>query len=112
MEDSSLRKLMIGALSALMLVLGLVGGVQAAPGPNGNNDHGLCTAYFNGQKNGHDKHGSPGPFAALEEAADDGDDNTSVAEDVYNFCQAAGIGGNPSHGRYPGCFDEDDSTAC
>ena len=101
------KKLLLAAAAAVLLTTG-AGAAIAAPGPNGNNDHGLCTAYFNGQKNGHDK-GSPKPFAALEAVADDGDDDTSVAQDVYNYCQAAGIGGNPGqNGRYPSCFDDGD----
>ena len=103
-----MKKLLLAAATAALLTTG-AGAAIAAPGPNGNNDHGLCTAYFNGQKTGHDKHGSPGPFAALEQAADDGDDDTSTAQDVYNYCQAAGIGGNPDeNGRFTSCFDDGD----
>src|SRR5687768_11198126 len=53
-------------------------------GPNGENNQGLCTAYFNGQKNGHDKNGEdgdPGPFAALEQAGRDNTDNDGVDND-------------------------------
>ena len=85
-------------------------GAQAEPGPNGNNHHGLCTAYFNGQKKGHDKHGSPPPFAALEAAAEEAEMS------VFEWCSSSennpkGIGGNPDdNGRFPECFDDDDST--
>lgn len=73
----------------------------AAPGPNGNNDHGICTAYFNGQKKGHDRNGSPGPFAALEETGD--------IQAIYEFCSGVekGIGGNPEeNGRFTDCFTD------
>ncbi|HEX7168621.1 MAG TPA: hypothetical protein VF230_16695 [Acidimicrobiales bacterium] len=121
-----MRKLIAAAFAAL-LVLGFAGLATAEPGPNGNNDHGLCTAYFNGQKNGHGKDGreQPGPFAALIEAGEaytdsDGVDNDgdgevdeegesadlSDAENVYNFCSnTTEIGGNPIHGRYT-CVDD------
>lgn len=104
-----MRKLLAAAMTAALMTAG-ASVALAAPGPNGNNDHGLCTAYFNGQKNGWDKKGSPGPFAALEAVADDGDDDTSQTQDVYNYCSQVekGIGGNPEQGRFPSCFDDDD----
>ena len=109
-----------------VLMLGGLSIAQADPGPNGNNDHGLCTAYFNGQKEGHDKNGQPGPFQALEDTSreytdSDGVDNDgdgevdeeeenqdlSAAENVFNFCDSTtAIGGNPDHGRYT-CSDSD-----
>ena len=82
------------------------------PGPNGHNDHGLCTAYFNGQKNGHEQGNSPGPFGALEDA--NGDD----VQAIYDFCRAVegGIGGNPDeNGRFTDCFtdaNDDPSDDC
>ncbi len=104
-----MRKLLASVMTAGLLVVG-GGAAIAAPGPNGHNDHGLCTAYFNGQKNGWEKQGaSPAPFAALEQVADDGDGNTSVTQDVYNYCTGVekGIGGNPAeNGRFPSCFDD------
>jgi hypothetical protein len=105
-----LKKLLIAAVAAGLMTTGANLAI-AAPGPNGNNDHGLCTAYFNGQKKGWEKKETlPPPFAALEKAADDGDDDTSTQQDVYNYCTAVegGIGGNPEHGRYPSCFDDGD----
>jgi hypothetical protein len=123
---------------AFAIALGGAAVSQAEPGPNGNNDKGLCTAYFNGQKNGHDKQREgedgayPRPFAALEEAGNDetdtdGRDNDrdgqtdeaneheslSPAENIYNFCQGL-IGGNPEHGRYtcsdPGASSDPECT--
>jgi hypothetical protein len=126
-----LKKLI--ALVALTLMLGgataataAKGENQGKAGPNGNNDHGLCTAYFNGQKNGHEG-GSPGPFAALEEHSEenapkntDEDDNNDVTgiEAVWDYCNsvAKGIGGNgDENGRFTDCYtdaDGDDSNDC
>jgi|SRR6187399_3294497 len=95
------KRLAVAAVALMFAGLG-VSAAQAAPGPNGHNDHGICTAYFNGQKKGHDKNGSPGPFAALEEMGD--------TQAIYDFCTgvAKGIGGNPEeNGRFPGCFNGD-----
>jgi hypothetical protein len=102
-----MRKLLAAVMATGLMFGGAFAIAEAAPGPNGNNDHGLCTAFFNGQKKGHDKNGNPPPFAALIEAADDDDEDTPPAEDVYNYCQAAGIGGNPENGRYPEYFGEE-----
>lgn len=135
-----MRKLVATLFAAILLTAagGAVASVSADPGPNGNNDGGLCTAYFNGQKRGHDKQREggayPGPFAALEDAGreytdNDGQDNDrdgevdeegeneslTPAENIYNFCSdTAWIGGNPEHGRFtctdePGAGDSDPS---
>src|SRR5258705_7614681 len=101
-------------LLAAALVAGLgFGGATlavASPGPNGNNDHGLCTAYFNGQKNGWAKNGTPPPFQSLEDTANaQGNPNNSTTQNVYDYCQNVdkGIGGNPANnGRFPSCFDD------
>ena len=109
-----MRKTILGALTALLLIIGgFVNGASAAPpadkgpGPNGNNEHGICTAYFNGQKNGHEEGNGPGPFGVLEdEATDDGEnedpvDEQQVSDDVFEYCDQFGIGGNPEHnGRF------------
>ena len=87
------------------LLLGGVTVAQAQPGPNGKNDKGLCTAYFNGQKKGHEQGNSPGPFGVLE------DDNNDDIDAIFNFCSGVdkGIGGNPEdNGRFPDCFTDDD----
>src|SRR5205807_1216479 len=98
---------------------------QGQPGPNGNNNHGLCTAYFNGQKSGwsNKSDGAPPPFSNLQSTAEShensgdnestGDPSSSqqeAASDVYSLCNdssfnSKGIGGNPCHGRDPGLFD-------
>ena len=126
-----LKKLI--ALVAMMLMIGGANAALADPpdgkGPGDNNKRGLCTAYFNGQKNGHDddEDGSrQKPFAGLEEAGkayadndekdndgdgevDEGDegDGMSFEEAVFNYCDGS-IGGNPDHGRFLCAFGEDD----
>ncbi|HVM41837.1 MAG TPA: hypothetical protein VM618_13770, partial [Acidimicrobiia bacterium] len=123
-DKGNQMKKLSAALAAAFMLLGLLGVAQATadPGPNGNNDKGLCTAYFNGQKKGHDKNGSPAPFAALEEAAgaEDGDSRDEVATAVYEWCMTmAGkggdgvdIGGNPNeNGRWT-CTESDGEYSC
>ncbi|MFZ6005395.1 MAG: hypothetical protein ACOYXM_15840 [Actinomycetota bacterium] len=80
--------------AALVLSAGAVGFAQAEPGPNGHNNHGLCTAYYNGSPNGQEHKRKAGPFVALEEAADQaGDgDGTATAEEVASFCDGL-VGG-------------------
>jgi hypothetical protein len=92
----------LAVATATLMFVGLGAGiVQAAPGPNGRNDHGLCTAYFNGQKKGHDKNGSPGPFAALEDA------NDNDIQAIFDYCNTVGIGGNPDeNGRFTDCWTD------
>lgn len=100
--------LFIAAISSLT-ALTIAG---AAPGPNGNNNHGLCTAYFNGSQTGRDNKHQAGPFVALEAAANarDGKDNDDdglvdepdeVARAVWDWCGAntggKGVGGQPAN---------------
>lgn len=123
------RKLLALSVMILMAFGGTAAVGVAGPGPNGDNDRGLCTAYFNGQKNGHDKNGQPGPFQALEDTSraytdSDGVDNDgdgevdeenenqdlSAAENVFNFCDdTSTIGGNPAHGRFT-CSDDPETN--
>ncbi|MEY2420416.1 MAG: hypothetical protein QOI95_483 [Acidimicrobiaceae bacterium] len=126
-----MKKFLIAAVLATLVASGAGLGVSQAkssnsggnPGPNGSNEHGLCTAYFNGQKNGHDKNGNPPPFAALLVAADSTPDDGNVAttQDVFNYCtdpatNPKGIGGNPDeNGRFTDCFTDtnnDSSDDC
>ena len=121
-----MKKLLGIAVGVLALMASVVGmaGVEAEPGPNGLNDFGLCTAYFNGQKVGHGQEenqtNQPPPFQGLEDAArehtdNDGSDNDNDgetdedgenealtdAENIYNYCtDLSSIGGNPEHGRF------------
>lgn len=103
-----MKRMLALFFGAAMFLTGFaVTNASADPGPNGNNEKGLCTAYFNGQKNGHDKNGSPGPFAALEDASeDDGsnedlEDEQQISDDVFEFCDEFGIMGQPEqNGRF------------
>ncbi len=129
-------KKVIAALFASVMLLAMFGVVSAnaEPGPNDSNNHGLCTAYFNGQKVGHDKHGDPGPFQSLEDAAanndgvdNDGDGQTDEGDEtiddsnadgdleqaaaVFDYCNGI-IGGNPDHGRYDCSTDQNGDTSC
>ena len=110
-------KKVLAALTAATLMFGLGSVALAAgngkAGPNGHNNGGLCTAYFNGQKKGW-ADGAPGPFAQLEQDAHDNDSTTNTEQEVLAFCGGAtAIGGNPDNGRYPGCFDDPSAnTAC
>jgi hypothetical protein len=112
-------KTKLGAsLIAALMMMGLFGAASATadPGPNGKNEKGLCTAYFNGQKNGHNKDGkaSPGPFAALEDTAEDDGSNeeestpgeTAIESDVFEFCDEFGIMGQPEHNGRFDCREE------
>jgi hypothetical protein len=107
-----LTKRLLGTLVVAFMLTGMFAAFGIAdPGPNGNNDKGLCTAYFNGQKKGHDKHGSPGPFAELERIAEEGyDGDGDTADAVYWWCSirdgAPGIGGNPDNSGRWTCSDE------
>jgi hypothetical protein len=90
-----MRKLLITAVVAGSMVFG-AGHAIGAPGPdktNGHNDHGQCTAFFNGQKKGQEEL------------------SVSDIQDFYNHCQDYGIGGNPAdNGRYPQCFTDGDGS--
>ncbi len=92
---------------------------QRRAGSERHNDHGLCTAYYNGQKNGHDKDGEAGAdhspaFQGLEAAGSDqdgdngGDDAAAqLAANVYEHCNGL-IGGNTDHGRWT-CYLNDNN---
>ena len=95
-----MRKFVAIAVGVLGALGGTVGISSADPGPNGKNNHGLCTAYFNGSEQGRSNKRNAGPFTALETAADDGDPDTSPEVDVWNWCtdvanNPKGIGGQP-----------------
>ena len=84
--------LVLGA--TLFMSAGAIGLAQAEPGPNGKNNHGLCTAYYNGSPNGQEHKRKAGPFVALEEAADQAGngDGTAAADEVAAFCDGL-VGG-------------------
>ena len=129
-----MKRVIAIAIGVLGLLAGAIGVSYADAGEH--NDHGLCTAYFNGQKVGHgpgeDQDNQPPPFQGLEDASreytdSDGEDNdndgetdeegenTSLtdAENIFNYCNdTLVIGGNPEHGRFtctdPGTAPQDD----
>jgi hypothetical protein len=104
-----MRKLLASAVIATTMFGGMAVAQAQKPTQPGR-DHGLCTAFFNGQKKGHDKNGEPGPFADLL-AAHDGDSDAAALQDLYNYCTTVGIGGQPGqNGRYTDCFDDGDCS--
>jgi hypothetical protein len=87
------KKLLVVAMAAGLFVGG-AGLAQAASQPHEPQDHGLCTAYYNGNKNGWEKKGTPPPpFQDLISRADDGDPNTT--NDLATYCDGL-VGGNPA----------------
>ncbi len=94
-----MRKLtmILAVLLGAMLLMGSHGGGSPMDGmDNHPAKYGLCTAYFNGQggENGN-KNNAP-PFAALEEAADDGDEETD--DDVAEYCSGTQPGNGHGNG--------------
>jgi len=87
LREDNLKKFLIAAGLTTLVAAGAGLRVsQASPGPNGSNNHGLCTAYFNGSQNGQDhKHNAP-PFQALEQAASDS------GQSVADYCDGM-VGG-------------------
>ena len=88
-----MRKLIASAVIAASM-LGGISVAIAAPGPDDNpkNDHGQCTAFFNGQKKGNEEL------------------TPEQIQDFYNSCKG-NISGNPEdNGRYPECFTNSDSN--
>ena len=91
-----MKRQLLAMLAGVALALGgSVGTAVALPGPNGHNNKGLCTAYFNGSERGQAEKRKAPPFQALERAADDQDPNTT--NDVERFC-AGLIGGRAGRG--------------
>lgn len=106
-----MNKVIASIAAALLIAAGGAGAASAKndgsngkAGPNGHNNHGLCTAYFNGSDTGREHKHNAGPFVALEEAAVDGGyqegQDESIEHAVMDFCNATagdkGIGGNPT----------------
>ena len=83
-------------LLAAAMVAGLfVGGATVAQAGHDDDrpahepgDNGLCNAFFKGEKNGWETNGYPPPFQSLVDRADDGNDDTSVEDDVRSYCGA------------------------
>ena len=104
----------------IIVVIAAAGIAVADPGPNGSNNHGLCTAYFNGSENGQAHKRNAPPFVALAREVgenngvdDDGDGETDEQgemagpEGVWDWCSdpannPKGIGGNPDDPRQEG----------
>lgn len=95
-------KKMLATAGAAAMLLGLfgAGAADATPGPNGKNNKGLCTAYFNGSDTGRANKRNAPPFQGLEAAANEA--GVSVAEfcgatvdNEGNVTDPGPIGGNP-----------------
>ena len=103
----------------LFIVAAMSGVVFADPGPNGDNNHGLCTAYFNGSANGQSHKRNAPPFVALaqevgENDGVDNDDDGDTDEEgemadpvgIWDWCNdpannPKGIGGQPDDPNTP-----------
>ena len=103
------KRIAVAAMAASLFAGAGLGIASADPGDK--NDHGICTAYFNGQKKGHDKKDeAPGPFAELEASG--------TLQEIYDDCSSLpkGIGGNPQdNGRFTDCWtdtNDDPSDDC
>ena len=104
-----MKKLLAALMAAGLLV---AVGTVAQAAPKKGEDHGPCTAYFNGNKNGHTEGDSPGALGELEQtstaydAVNGGNDENleteqQVSDDVFEYCQGQNIGGQPEkNGRY------------
>ncbi|HLG01848.1 MAG TPA: hypothetical protein VI916_15410 [Acidimicrobiia bacterium] len=119
-----MRKFLIGLLAAGLLFAGA--GIARADKPANPGEKGHCTAYFNGQKKGHDKQPTqPGPFQDLQDRAPDGSDDddgdgeptgegevSGELSDLFDYCQGTyGIGGNAAqNGRFVTCYTDDDEN--
>lgn len=68
-----LSKIVAPVAIALLIGGGAAGVAVADPGPNDNNNFGLCTAYFAGSEKGQEKKHQAPPFQALEAAAEAAD---------------------------------------
>jgi hypothetical protein len=90
-----MKRLVIGGAVAALIAGGAGMSFAGQPGPNGHNNHGLCTAYFAGSDNGQaHKHQAP-PFVQLEKDADaaGNNDGTTDAQEVIDYCADATPGG-------------------
>jgi len=97
------RKLLAVAITSLMAFGGTAAVTAAAPG-NGDNGHGMCTAYFSGSENGQEKKRDKGnAFIVFAESIGDydGDDDVDT-HDVALWCNDFEGGyGNPGSGNTP-----------
>lgn len=111
-----MRKILTFALFAGLVATGLA---TADPGPNGSNNHGLCTAYFNGSATGQSHKRNAPPFVALAREVgnsdgvdNDGDGSTDEGDEIagpegiWDWCNnpennPKGIGGQPDDPNTP-----------
>ena len=99
-----MKKMFLSALVAGTMIVGT--GVALAEQPANPGENGHCTAFFNGNKNGHEKQkertGSyPGPFQDLVDRQSDSNNNTDDIEELRGYCESVyGVMGNPDHGRW------------
>ena len=101
-----MKKVLAIAFGLLGMFGGAVGVAIADPGPNGHNNHGLCTALFNGSETGRAHKQNAGPFAALiansPDGPSDGDDEDGSLSDAWDWCSdTTTIGGNPENPTTP-----------
>jgi hypothetical protein len=82
------KKLLAAGALGLLLAGGSLTAALAAPGPNGHNDHGLCTAAQSGKKNGWTDGNLPGPFAGAPDGDDEGDAPGGRQDFIDAFCDA------------------------
>src|SRR3546814_13931333 len=125
-KGSTMNTKLGASLVATLLMMGMFGVTQATaePGPNGKNDKGLCTAYFNGQKAGHDTNDdgrtdNARAFQGLEVAAGGLAETMpeDVADLIFAWCspeagaatEGAGVGDRVRLGGHP---DENGRDVC
>lgn len=109
-KGTTLKKVIAVTVGLLGMLGGAVGVAVADPGPNGKNNHGLCTALFNGSDTGRANKAKAGPFATLIANSPDGpsddDDAGGSLSDAWDWCSdpannPKGIGGNPENPTTP-----------
>lgn len=91
------KTLVVPAAVTLLALGGAATTAGAEPGPNGNNNFGLCTAYFAGSEKGQEMKRKAPPFQALEAAAE-AMDQTVEEWCAENAPHPGNGGGKPSDG--------------
>ena len=91
------KTLVVPAAVTLLALGGAATTAGAEPGPNGNNNFGLCTAYFAGSEKGQEMKRKAPPFQGLEAAAEAAD--KSVEEWCAENGQHPGNGGGNGGGK-------------
>ncbi len=94
-----MKRLVIGGIAATLIAggAGISFAGQGGPSFNGNNDFGLCTAYFAQQA--HNPNGVSGPFAAMQEAYDAANGDGSFEDYCQSVVDGDGSPGNSEHGH-------------